>query len=79
MTMSRAGHDNLSPFKIHDFQLSSRQTDNQVCGKVLIAYAEFGSSRQIAFEICDNEKDHQKMNIDSDCFIFEDFEPRKFN
>ena len=26
-----------------------------------------------------NEKDHQKMNIDSDSFIFEDFELGKFN
>ena len=28
----RAGHDNLSPFKIHDFPLSSWQADNQLAG-----------------------------------------------
>ena len=28
-------HDNLSPFKIHDFRLSSRQADNQLAGKSL--------------------------------------------
>ena len=31
----RAGHDNLSPFKIHDFRVSSRQADNQLAGKSL--------------------------------------------
>ena len=32
-----AGHDNLSPFKIHvhDFRLSSWQADNQLAGKSL--------------------------------------------
>ena len=33
--MIHAGHDNLSPFKIHDFRLSSRQADNQLEGKSL--------------------------------------------
>ena len=33
--MSRAGHDNLSPFQIHDFRLSSRQADNKFAGKCL--------------------------------------------
>ena len=33
--MLRAGHDNLSPLKIHDFGLSSRQADNQLAGKSL--------------------------------------------
>ena len=33
--MLRAGHDNLSPFKIHDFRLSSRQADNQLAGNSL--------------------------------------------
>ena len=31
----RAGHDNLSPFKMHDFRLSSRLADNQLAGKSL--------------------------------------------
>ena len=29
------GHDNLSPFKMHGFRLSSRQADNQLAGKSL--------------------------------------------
>ena len=33
--MLRAGHDNLSSFKIHDIRLSSRQADNQLAGKSL--------------------------------------------
>ena len=31
----RAGHYNLSPFKIHDLRFSSRQADNQLGGKSL--------------------------------------------
>ena len=31
----RAGHDNLSPFKTHDFRLSSWQADNQLAGRSL--------------------------------------------
>ena len=30
-----AEHDNLSPFKIHDYRLSSQQADNQLVGKSL--------------------------------------------
>ena len=33
--MLRAGHDNLSPLKIHDFRLLSRRADNQLAGKSL--------------------------------------------
>ena len=40
--MLRAGHDNLSPFKIHDFRLSSRQADNQLAGKSLSHMHIFG-------------------------------------
>ena len=39
---SRAGQDNLSPFKMHDFRLLSGQADNQLAG-----YADFGLSRQM--------------------------------
>ena len=49
-------HDNLSPFKMLDFVLSSRQADNQLAGKSLkelCAYADFWLSRQIASQICD--------------------------
>ena len=41
-TTLRAGHDNLSPFKIHDFRLSSRQADNQLAGKSLSHMQTFG-------------------------------------
>ena len=41
-TTLRAGHDNLSPFKIHDFQLSSRQADNQLVGKILLHMQTLG-------------------------------------
>ena len=35
MSTSRAGHDNLFSFKMHDVRLSSGQTDNQLAGKSL--------------------------------------------
>ena len=38
-----------SPFKIHDFRLSSRQAEF-----ISYMYADFGILRQIAFHICDN-------------------------
>ena len=38
----RARHDNLSPFKIHDFRLSSRQADNQLAGKSLSHFQTLG-------------------------------------
>ena len=38
---------------MHDFRLSSCQADNQLAG-MLIAYANFGLSRRIASQICNN-------------------------
>ena len=38
----RAGHDNLSPFKIHDSQLSSPRADNKLAVKSLSHMQTFG-------------------------------------
>ena len=38
----RAGHDNLSPFKLRDFRLSSRHADNQSAGNSLSHMQTFG-------------------------------------
>ena len=40
--MSRARHDNHSPFKMQDFRLSSRQADNQLAGKCLLHMQNLG-------------------------------------
>ena len=40
--MSRAGHDNLSLFKMHDFRLSSKQADNQLAAKSLFHMQTLG-------------------------------------
>ena len=42
MITLRAGHDNLSPFKIHDFRVLSRQADNQLAGKSLSCMQTLG-------------------------------------
>ena len=56
-----------SPFKMHDYRLSSRQADNHaVGGKELIANADFRSSRKIVSEMCDNVCYTQRLSLRGD-------------
>ena len=40
--MSWGRHDNLSPFKMHDFWLSAWQADNQLAGESLMYMQTMG-------------------------------------
>ena len=70
-------HDNLSPFKIHDFRLSSRRADNQLAGKGLshmetLGYC--GKKRQNIFNDLNKNMSLLKINFTFEKDLLFDFD-----